>query len=1414
MKQEAIDDGQLGAAAFPARQGQRRADGRQTMKPVRSRRLRSIAAVAALAAGLFGCGSEGPVAQPPPPLPPPPAFQPQPVEVELGVSGSKVTLMTAEGGGFSLDGEPFKTGVEVTAPNGNKYILELVDGQWTARFNAHEITVKLGITEETVMVAQAEDGTYWIGDMAVKSGETTATASNGYVYTLTITTDATGAIAWKATYNEPVTNVTLGLSGDTVEIRRAEDGSLLLGDMTVTSGEATVAASNGATYTLSQSEDGTWTATFLEPRTRVALGSSGESIVIRTRENGRFRARSRRVQDGSIVGSRNGNSYRLTLSEEGEWTAVFQMPDLVTVTLGTSGSAVEIETLEDGTYRIGEQALADGDAVQAANGNRYTLALSAAGQWMASYRTERVRVALGEHGGRVALFREEEGKYTLDGSPIESGTVLEGKNGGEYQLTLGPDGTWTAAYQAPVQTVPLGTSGVVVLTKLEDGKWTNFKRDFEDGKTLRTDNDSRYVLRFRNGFWSAEFVPDEVPIEGTDLVATWLEDRSGYRIGTSALLPRDGEGNVTVDGASYHVWKDNQVLYASRFDKSPLANSAAKGSYRIGTGYLVVELIEDDMDTIANESKTAIKVGGGEFPVEQLLDSGAATSEGANIVATARENITILQEDAQKLVEAFRDDPATLRLLLADYPGSAQQNVNSIFGPGVAVLKETTDADELIALFNSLIEALSSAEGFAEATREDGGGILQGAALTDNVANEIFGAAELRSRVIFGVLGDTRYGAVRTEARDRGLAVSDLSFDADDAAIGAFAYSTIDVTARSWHVQAPGSATYRGRTMAASGDGSLYGGDIELEVRLANQTVSGLVTNMEDEDGEPWVYLYGAVDAIVLPDMRLQFDADWSVPVRRGEEAIIIFHDQFVRGQNARSSFRGRLLGTGEDAGSQMTGAWSIGDLEDGASSLAGSFGAERVEASGANGSLPGGQRVDQTGAESRTAVAPTGTEIDDGVLTLRGSLYGPNLNTTESPEQWDDEAQLLEDGQRIEDTYQLSLAELFSRQDSVKGYLGRNLLDLAREEVGRLREQLVSAISLGDEPGFALQLRTTLWDEINERIRARLFGTGDEALPGTDYQNEAAIPAGDPRKWSSGYPVRGGGRPDDTAALEAVDAVLEALANPDALEAAVEEDGGGVFTRDGGDPFRAASPQEIDDIWNRAEARIELWLGSTEYTRFGAWRKQTAPSAWSGYKDRFENNENGPNAFAYSQLAQATYADARFPHGGSGTYQGKTVAVQQSEFYEGRIEMVSRWFLDLQGEDEAGILTAVISNLQNQHGDLLTYTDSDAGVERHRDIEEVVFAGIGIRVDSESRLYFAEDISGSLRISFTNRGDGDVDLGSDPTVTSFIEGKFLGRSPDGPQGVIGIWTLRDGGDTRVGVGDKLQGAFGAEFRP
>jgi len=70
------------------------------------------------------------------------------------------------------------------------------------------------------------------------------------------------------------------------------------------------------------------------------------------------------------------------------------------------------------------------------------------------------------------------------------------------------------------------------------------------------------------------------------------------------------------------------------------------------------------------------------------------------------------------------------------------------------------------------------------------------------------------------------------------------------------------------------------------------------------------------------------------------------------------------------------------------------------------------------------------------------------------------------------------------------------------------------------------------------------------------------------------------------------------------------------------------------------------------------------------------------------------------------------------------------------------------------------------------------------------------------------------VTIGFT-RGTADlVSPSDDPSVTISIEGKFVGRPSKGPQGTVGIWTLRDCGDIKIGTGDRVHRAFGAKLEP
>ena len=106
--------------------------------------------------------------------------------------------MTTEDGGFTLDGENFASGSAVASDNGNRYLLTLDGGAWTATFVPATVEVILGTSGESVTLTQAEDGEYLIGSVAVESGATVV-ARNGASYALTI--DESGV--WSATLVAP-----------------------------------------------------------------------------------------------------------------------------------------------------------------------------------------------------------------------------------------------------------------------------------------------------------------------------------------------------------------------------------------------------------------------------------------------------------------------------------------------------------------------------------------------------------------------------------------------------------------------------------------------------------------------------------------------------------------------------------------------------------------------------------------------------------------------------------------------------------------------------------------------------------------------------------------------------------------------------------------------------------------------------------------------------------------------------------------------------------------------------------------------------------------------------------------------------------------------------------------------------------
>jgi hypothetical protein len=203
---------------------------------------------------------------------------PPALSIPLGASGSAVDVTKNEDGTFSVmvGGEYHVITAEtmVTAENGNVYRAILSpDGIPVGVMHVPAMqTVMLGDHGGMVTLTQAEDMSWWYGEMGVESGYV-HTAANGNMYMLTL--DSEGH--WSAMYQKVEVMVALGTQGS-ITLVRAEDMSWWLGSEGVDVASE-VMSDNGNTYTLWYT-DGVWTARF-EPEMMEIMGTGGVMVFSR-----------------------------------------------------------------------------------------------------------------------------------------------------------------------------------------------------------------------------------------------------------------------------------------------------------------------------------------------------------------------------------------------------------------------------------------------------------------------------------------------------------------------------------------------------------------------------------------------------------------------------------------------------------------------------------------------------------------------------------------------------------------------------------------------------------------------------------------------------------------------------------------------------------------------------------------------------------------------------------------------------------------------------------------------------------------------------------------------------------------------------------------------------------------------------
>ena len=1146
----------------------------------------------------------------------------------------------------------------------------------------------------------------------------------------------------------------------------------------------------------------------------------------------------------------------------------------------------------------------------------------------------------------------------------------------------------------------LGISGdAAELVKAEDGSYWLGDMGVMSGSTTMSSNGNTYRLDMADGAWMATFVPMEMMIGGTGLTAMTREDQGGYDVaGGNVTLTGTAAGQLlTVSGgmhkAYYRVWMADGGLTGARTDRAGTdANTEAVtiGLWTTTNGFNNDDAIAyngNDRDTVVNEGNTKLNVAGESLPLGDLFGMGGtskpataadggqgdfvreaveelesllaeaelyATRQAGDPIRNFDDNLTEIAEDAQDAINKIFDrDPRVFNVTVV---AGTTPDADAVFDEDLAIragLPSERMADRTTAVTDAatnmlraadtvrglkrLLDALSSADKFVEATAAGENGIFEGA-FGESAARNAYSANESSYDVMFGQTENTRFGAITlmdrksnptsatdpdpdtmgritpadTDDDDMAVAAARygmrFAFDGADAdtdeevgSLGAFAYSTLGETARSRDLPQTGGATYEGETIAATPgttaqrENQLYRGAMRIDVNFRRGTVVGRVSELKDEDNNLWQFLDRDVQEIYLPQRVYNGAGIFGQVSGRtsndnhnpdnGDDfgtATIVYSDThgfpLPTSESGTARFSGRFIGS---TGNEITGVWSLGDPRvgqidfdndddltdetmgsDPRDILYGAYGVTRAADRGV-GAVPGEDDVTEVGA----SILPAGTTIDtDNGLLKFGSFARAGT---------DDEAQF-----ELSKVFAGSATEVKSAT-----FNGPKFTDLLRAEIQKQRALYEAYMGLADDTAATTDVqnigRQMAWRAINDAVRELLFGLNSlyaydptAATPnnanlfvGATYTvgNTANFPTAQDSEAALGsliYPMTRTGQPDDAAALAAIDALLDALANSNNFQDAFILNGGGVFDNAVAQDITWRTPFPADEIhtvsltdgsttgaadsgertsaqmYNLRSALVKIRSLSTDYTGFGVWWREESPfaaenlrrhvirtrdaqasgnAAFGGTPASTAGAEGSPNSYAYSWLAQSAYRTDRieqtYPSEGYATYTGKALGLVDSNLMMADATVRVGWESPINADGTLGNNSTMLPTFTGfrdvADGDPLV----DRGLTGGRPgeiVENIQFGGggagnafVALAIDhgANGELGYMTDTGDVLVARLTYSDGRTVDLTGDSLM---FEAKFLGESLDGPLGVTGIFSIAPsavGAATNAGFG-------------
>ena len=1226
------------------------------------------------------------------------------------------------------------------------------------------------------------------------------------------------------------------------------------------------------------------------------------------------------------IPAENGNTYTVMIGGDGMFSAEYVVPAALSIPLGSSGTAVDVVKNEDGTFSANGEVITAETMVTAANGNVYRAILSPEGIPVGVMHVAAMQeVMLGALGGTVTLTQAEDMSWWYGEAAVASGYVHTAANGNMYALTLDSEGMWSAMYQQVAVTVALGTQGSITLVRAEDMSWWLGSEAVDVASEVMSDNGNTYSLWYTDGVWSARFEPESMMIEGTGLVAMTREADDMYDV-DGDTLPASGAGEITTSaGAKYRVSMMDGMLSGVRFDGAPKADTVyvTVGLDSDLAPDAEVSYIADDRNTAFNEANTKVTVAGENISLGELLGSGSAMKAGAasdglpgefvnSAVELLRDLLTEAELYAKYQADATDNDGrSAFDLRLNNIAERAQGAVDMIFGTNAedgAVVNEVdivaegilpteptasatnyVRATQTVRGLNRLLDALSSADAFVAATMDANNGVFENA-LGEDAARDAFSANKSEYMVYLGTTENTRYGAIALKERASAeFTPTDGELDVERAAVhgmrfhydgepdtnvedtpsvevgkvGAFSYATVNDTLRARNLLQTGGAVYTGGTVAATPAGTLYSGDMRIDVNFRGQSVFGRVSGLRDKDNNLWKYLDSDVDTIYLPRQNYNHQTQFggsgaNEDLKRGgtgefQTATVVYSQSqgfstTTTEQPTDARFAGRFIGSD---GAEITGTWSLGQPVEGETDplpaksndldvIFGSYGVTRQDSSGPVGTADGtaGGRV------KTTAVLPDGTA--DG--TLAATFAGDS-----------DTAGILRLGKRStgggEDTNNdFLLTSIFAQPGANRKVTTIN----ERTHVAVVVEHIMSQRAIyqiyaeqvggdSDDLGdLANQGRQSAWKSINDFVLDHIFDRPASTQAGegtvvTELEN-VSTPLG-----SFLYPMTRNGRPDDDAALERIDTLLAAFADQFAFADALKDDAGGVFDSQpaqdidatAADPFPMDTAAAITtdaanradetaaNIFNRISSQTRVTSLSTAYTRFGVWFRRETDSAvhvWNaadgglhaspddGADTPADTGSTSPGSYAYSYLSQSSYrvdrAVATYPSSGLATYEGKTLAnTGNVQAYVGDALIRVSWSaLDTTGATPVATSTIVpiFSNFERTDDSTL-----DRLMHGGKVVDEIAFRasdGTSLTLTHDGEKLGITAADATVDVVYT---DG-TSIATNLTGSTF-NGKFVGSSGDGPLGVLGTWEVPLFRGTTTTTHD-LTGSFGADL--